>query len=196
MEPLSLDVPSSFESERFVLRSYRPGDGAIYFAAGVRNREHLGRYESMNVILAPKSEADAEELVQELAAEWAARRSFFAGIFARASGAWVGQLYIGVVNWDTPEFELGYVVDREHERQGVISESVHAALVFIFDQLQAHRVSLRCDDTNERSYWVAERAGFVREGHLREDHRHPDGTFTGTYVYGLLESDYRSRAAR
>ncbi|HSJ59455.1 MAG TPA: GNAT family protein [Anaerolineae bacterium] len=192
MDPQSLNVPSSFESERFVLRSYRPGDGAIYYAAGVRNRDHLGRYESMNVILAPKSEADAEELVQELAAEWAARRSFFAGIFDKASGAWVGQLYIGVVNWDTPEFELGYVVDHDHEGQGVISESVNAALAFIFEHLRAHRVSVRCDDTNERSYRVAERAGFVREGHLREDHRQVDGMFTGTYVYGLLASEFAS----
>jgi RimJ/RimL family protein N-acetyltransferase len=190
MDRVSLDVPSRFESERFVLRAYQAGDGAMYYAAGVRNREHLARYEAVNVLLTPKSEADAEELVRELAGEWAARRSFFVGIFAKASGAWVGQLYIGVVNWDTPEFELGYVVDREHEGEGVIAESVNAALTFIFQHLQAHRVSLRCDDTNERSYRVAERAGFVREGHVRQDHRQADGTFTGTYVYGLLASEF------
>lgn len=191
MELRSLDVPSCFETERFVLRAYQPGDGRLYYAAGVRNREHLQRYEAVNVILSPKSEADAEKLVQELAEEWAARRSFFAGIFDTASGAWVGQIYIGVINWDTPEFELGYVVDCEHQGQGVIAESVDAALEFIFGHLKAHRVTVHCDDTNERSARVAERAGLAREGHLRQDHRHPDGTFTGTYIYGLLESDWR-----
>lgn len=191
MDPNALNIPSSFESERFVLRRYQPGDGAMYYAAGRRNRQHLKRYEAQNVLLSPRSEAEAEELVRELAEAWTSRQSFFAGIFDKRSGAWLGQLYIGVVNWHTPEFELGYVVDGEHEGQGVITESVAAALGFAFHHLRAHRVCVRCDDTNERSYRVAERAGFQREGHLRRDHRHADGTFTGTYLYGLLASEYQ-----
>lgn len=190
MEPTGLDLPASFESERFVLRCYRPGDGRMFYAAALRNREHLQRYEAENVLLSPRSEAEAEELVAELAEEWAAGRSFFAGIFDKGSGQWLGQLYIGVVDCQTPEVELGYVVDQEHEGQGIITESVIAALRHVFRDLGAHRVRLRCDETNVRSYRVAERIGFVREGLLREDHLQPDGTFTGTYVYGLLEGDF------
>lgn len=191
MDPKELDIPTSFESERFVLRSYRPGDGSIYYAAGQRNRQHLQRYEAGNVLLSPQSEKEAEKVVAELAEAWTSRRSFFAGIFDKWSGDWLGQLYLGVVSWHTPEFELGYVVDRDHEGRGVISESVGAALEFAFHHLRAHRVRVQCDDTNERSQRVAERAGFVREGHLRQDHRHADGTYTGTYLYGLLAGEFQ-----
>jgi RimJ/RimL family protein N-acetyltransferase len=191
MDPKELEIPSHFETERFVLRCYRPGDGRMYYAAGQRNRQHLQRYEAGNILLSPQSVAEAEGVVAELAEAWASRQSFFVGIFDKESGVWLGQIYIGVVSWQTPEFELGYVVDGEHEGQGVIAESVGTALGFIFHDLHAHRVRVRCDDTNERSQRVAERAGFVREGHLRQDHRHPDGTFTGTYLYGLLASDFR-----
>jgi RimJ/RimL family protein N-acetyltransferase len=191
MDPRELDIPPGFESERFVLRCYCPGDGSMYYAAGQRNRQHLQRYEAGNILLSPQNEAEAERVVAEMAEAWASRQSFFAGIFDKESGTWLGQIYIGVVSWQTPEFELGYVVDREHEGQGVITESVGVALGFIFHHLHAHRVRVRCDDTNERSQRVAERAGFVREGHLRQNHRHPGGTFTGTYLYGLLACEFR-----
>jgi len=51
-------------------------------------------------------------------------------------------------------------------------------------------VRIECDDTNLRSIRVAERCGFVREAHFRENKRNPDGTITGTVVYGLLSREY------
>jgi aminoglycoside 6'-N-acetyltransferase len=54
-------------------------------------------------------------------------------------------------------------------------------------------VRLRCNELNLRSQRVAERCGFAREGHVREVHReivHPDGRFSGDYLYGLLHSEF------
>jgi aminoglycoside 6'-N-acetyltransferase len=105
-------------------------------------------------------------------------------------------VYIGSVSWDLPEFEVGYFVDKDHEGQGYVTEAVKAALRFIFEHLQAHRVRLECDDTNARSYRVAERCGFTREGHLREVKKHADGTFSGTLCYGLLRSEFEAARQR
>jgi ribosomal-protein-serine acetyltransferase len=55
--------------------------------------------------------------------------------------------------------------------------------------LGAHRVSLRCDDTNLRSARVAERCGFTREGCLRETHANPQGGFSGDLLYGILRGE-------
>jgi len=82
-----------------------------------------------------------------------------------------------------------------HEGRGFITEAVQATLRFIFEHLGAHRVRIHCDDTNERSYRVAERCGFVREGHIRENKRHPDGTKSGTLYFGLLKSELEARNA-
>ncbi len=57
---------------------------------------------------------------------------------------------------------------------------------------ESARLCLHCDETNMRSIRVAERCSMLREGHLRENRRNPDGTFSGSYIYGLLEHEYRA----
>jgi ribosomal-protein-serine acetyltransferase len=190
MNKTLLDLPAMFESERLILRPYQAGDGAMYFTVGQKNRQHLLRYEADNAILSAKTEQQAETLVQELAADWAARKCFFLGAWDKRSGEFVAQVYIGVVNWDTPEFEIGFFVDLDHEGQGYVTEAVQAVLGFVFDHLHAQRVSLRCDTSNTRSQRVAERCGFSREGLLRQVRRQPDGSFSDAYVYELLRSEW------
>jgi aminoglycoside 6'-N-acetyltransferase len=140
--------------------------------------------------MAIQSEEDAEAMVRAMAAEWGAREAFFMGAFAKQSGEFVAQIYVGPVDWNVPEFQIGYFADRDHEGRGYVTEAVKAALGFIFEHLKAHHVRLACDDTNVRSYRVAERCGMVREGHFRENQRHPDGTLSGSLYYGLLRSEW------
>jgi aminoglycoside 6'-N-acetyltransferase len=150
------------------------------------------QYESENVAANIASEEAAEVLVQDLANEWAKHSCFFIGAFDKRTGEFVGQIYVGPVDWKLPEFEIGYFVDIDHEGQGYISEAVRATLEIIFDQLHAHRVRLKCDENNVRSIRVAERCKMTREGYLRENKRHPDGTYSGSLIYGLLRSEYQS----
>jgi aminoglycoside 6'-N-acetyltransferase len=111
-------------------------------------------------------------------------------VFSRETGEFVAQIYVGPVDKELPDYAVGYFVDRDHEGQGYVTEAVRGALGFIFGELKAHRASLQCDDTNERSIRVAERCGFTREGHLRENKRNPDGTLSGTLHYGILRSEF------
>jgi RimJ/RimL family protein N-acetyltransferase len=189
MHKLLLDIPTHIETERLYLRCYRPGDGQWYYAMSQKNRSHLMQYESENVVMTIKSEEDAEIVVRDLAAAWVARNCFFMGAFDKKSDEFVAQIYVGPVNWELPEFQIGYFVDKDHEGQGYVTEAVKATLQFIFEHLKAHRVRLECDDTNARSYQVAERCGMVREGHVRENKKNSDGTFSGTLHFGLLRRE-------
>jgi ribosomal-protein-serine acetyltransferase len=189
MHRLLLDIPTCIETERLLLRCYRAGDGQWYYAMSRRNQPHLARYESGNVVMSIESEEEAEIVVRDLAAAWVSREAFFLGAFSRERGEFVAQVYIGVVSWDLPEFEIGFFADMDHEGQGYVTEAVRASLRFIFEHLKAHRVRLECDDTNLRSCRVAERCGFTREGHVRENRKWPDGTLTGTVHYGMLSGE-------
>ena len=190
MHKLLLDIPTRIETERLYLRSYQPGDGPWYYAMSQKNRSHLMRYESDNVAMGIKSEEEAEMVMCDLALDWMARNCFFLGAFEKRTDEFVAQIYIGPVNWDLPEFQIGYFVDQEHEGQGFVTEAVKVTLGFVFNQLRAHRIRLECDDTNVRSIRVAERCGMLREGHIRENKRNSDGIYSGTLYYGLLRREF------
>jgi len=198
MHKMLLEVPTHYETKRLLVRSYEAGDGEWYYAVGQKNHAHLERYESGNVIFSLNSVEEAEIAVREIQAAFIARNCFFFGAFER--NAFVAQIYIGVVSWELPEFEIGYFVDREHEGQGYVSEAVGGtdqrggALRFTFEHLQAQRVRIECNDTNLRSIRVAERCGFTREAHFRENKRNPDGSLSGTVIYGLLRKEFLRRS--
>jgi RimJ/RimL family protein N-acetyltransferase len=190
MDKMQLEIPNCIETDRLILRRYEPGDGLMYFKVGKRNRQHLQQFEANNVILSAKTQVEAENIVSDLNTDWIARNSFFMGAFDNKTLEFIGQIYIGVVNWDLPEFEVGYFVDVDHQGKGYITEALKAALDFIFRYLKAERVCLHTRDTNFTSQRVADRCGFTLEGHIRENKRDPDGTVSGDLYYGLLKSEY------
>lgn len=190
-----LKIPTQFETERLCLRAYQPGDGAWYYEVGLRNREHLARYEAGNALMTLQDAAQAELVVRDFASCWQARDTFFLAAFSKLTGVFVAQIYIGTVNWDLPEFELGYIADKDHQGQGYVTEAAQAALRFIFDSLCAERVRLDCDDTNTRSYRVAERIGMIRVAHVLDTKTYSDGSHTGTLHYQLSRLDYLAMCA-
>jgi ribosomal-protein-serine acetyltransferase len=192
MNTLPQNIPARIETERLVLRCYQPGDGQWYYLMSQKNRRHLGQFEAGNAVMAIQSEADAEKIVENFAAAWQAGEAYFLAALQRDTGEFVAQIYIGVVNRSLPEYEIGYFADAGHQGLGYVTEAVRASLGFVFEHLKARRVSLQCDDTNLKSARVAERCGFVREGHIRENHKWPDGTFSGTLHFGILRSEYPS----
>jgi len=64
-----MEIPSYIETERLYLRPYRPGDGSILYAAGLRNREHLAEFESGNLLMLLKNENQTEEIIGGLIAD-------------------------------------------------------------------------------------------------------------------------------
>jgi aminoglycoside 6'-N-acetyltransferase len=186
-------IPTRLEVKRVYLRHYQPGDGALLFAVSQRNRDHLARYESGNALLSIQDSEGAESLAWELEQAWLEGSHYFWGVFLKESDEFVGQLYLGPTDLDLPEYVMGFIADVNHQGRGYITEASSAVLGFAFESLGAHRVVLFCNDTNLRSWKVAERCGMVREGHQRENKQNPDGSLSGTYLYGILREEYQAQ---
>ena len=101
----------------------------------------------------------------------------------------VGELWIECKDWEQGIHEIGYFVVQSETGKGIATEAARAGVRFIFEHLNAHKVALTCDEDNLPSYRVAEAAGFVREGHIRDAVQRPDGSRVGTLIYGLLRSE-------
>ena len=140
--------------------------------------------------MAIKTEEDATKVITDLVNEWKKGSHNFMGVFLKDPEQFVAQLYFGLVNRNVPEFGIGYFADVEHEGNGYVTEAVNAVVKLLFETLNAHRLRIETDDTNVRSIKVAERCRFSKEGHIRENKKNPDGTYSGTLYYGLLRSEF------
>ncbi len=196
--PFFIRFPERLEAERIYVRPYCPSDAPSYFAIAVRNHQHLAAFESGNAAFSLQTETEAENLLREFQDQWTNRKAFYLGVFHKSDKTFVGQVYVGVTNAMLPEFTIGFFADVSHQHQGYITEAVRRVLQCLFQDLRAHRVTLWCDERNEPSWRLAERCGFRREGHLRENKRGPDGAFSGSFCYALLCHDpaIRSDAPR
>jgi RimJ/RimL family protein N-acetyltransferase len=185
-------MPARIEAARLYLRPYQAGDGEWFYAMGRRNHAHLQRYESDNVVLSIHSPEEAEALVRDLAAGYAAQDYLFLGAFDRSTDEFLAQIYAGPVKEAPADFDLGFFVDVDHEGQGYVAEAVRATLKLLFEHLGVFRVRLECDDTNLRSRRVAERCGFRLVAHCHRAKRHSDGTVSGTLHFRLLRSEWQA----
>jgi RimJ/RimL family protein N-acetyltransferase len=190
VNPLLLDLPTKFASDRLLLRGYRPGDGGMYYQMLRANWDHL--YEFLPAsLLAVHNVEDAEEVIRRLLADWHLRNLFIFGVWERTTGAYVGESYLANADWGVPRIEVGYFVVQSSTGKGYATEAARATIRFAFEHLKIFRVELRCSADNHASQRVAEKCGFVPEGRFRQNHRNKDGTVVDTLWYGLLRSEWQ-----
>ena len=110
------------------------------------------------------------------------------------SGEIIGSIGLDHFDDATISSSLGYWLRTDHSGRGLMTEAVALVVGFGFSHLTLHRIWLHAGVANLGSIRVAEKAGFRREGRLREAGRGLHG-WHDVYVYGLLEKDERLRPA-
>ena len=78
--------------------------------------------------------------------------------------------------------------------KGAGGEATRLMLKYAFDILNLHRVQLHVWVGNTAGFQAYQRAGFVKEGLLREAMAH-NGEYCDFYVMGILEKEYRAKQA-
>lgn len=106
---------------------------------------------------------------------------------------------VGPEGWEPGEAraEVGYWVHPDARSRGVASRATRAVSRWLLTEAGVRRLELLADVDNIASQRVAEKAGFIREGRLRDrvhGWRRPDGTNDLTvrrdaYLYSLLPAD-------
>lgn len=187
MDPKYSKLPTRLGTSRLLIRKYQNGDGkALYhLLENNNNREYL--IEHIDEATELKSEEHAERRIQELSNDWIACKRFVFGLWLKSTGEYIGQIWIEPNSWKVPSFELGWFIERSHQGKGLATEASKAAIEFIFNTLNAYKIIVITRDDNQKSYKLAERLGFVKEGHLRDHAIKKDGTRVGLIYFGLLK---------
>jgi RimJ/RimL family protein N-acetyltransferase len=161
-----------------------PGDGPELHAAV---KESMG--ELLPWMPWPEEHAtveDSESSARLARVRFLERTELRMHFYLKGTGTLVGSSGLHRIDWQVPKFEIGYWCRTRFSGQGYMTEAVRGIEAFAFDALGAKRVEIRCDPSNRPSAMVAERAGFVLEGELRNDALATDGTLRNTLVFSAL----------
>jgi len=88
--------------------------------------------------------------------------------------------------------EIGYLLNREYWRQGLMHQALEAVIDFAFNTLDLHRIEADVDTLNAGSLGLLEKLGFKREGLFRERWFVYD-EWQDSVMLGLLKQDWQSR---
>jgi [ribosomal protein S5]-alanine N-acetyltransferase len=86
---------------------------------------------------------------------------------------------------------LGYGVDQHKQGQGYMFESISAALQYVFDDMNLHRIMANYMPTNERSGNLLKRLGFTIEGYAR-DYLLINGSWRDHILTSLTNANWRN----
>lgn len=176
------------ETDRLILRIPKPGDGRMLCDGVNHSFQELNRW--MDWARTRPTIADSEGVAREMAHRAATMQEVSYALLHRDDATFCGMVGVHHIAWEVPAFEIGYWLRTSATGAGLATEAVRAVLAYLFDDLHAERVEIRCDARNRRSAAIAERCGFTLDGRLRHDRRANDGTLVDSLVYGLLRADY------
>lgn len=132
----------------------------------------------------------------EDAAEWVARRADWSegdhvslAVADSLTGELVGSVSLHRIDREQGDAEIGYWTTPAARGRGVASAAVTALCRWAFLQLPIDRIELAHAVENPASARVAEKAGFTKEGRLRQSYRYGDGRKHDELLWSLLRED-------
>ena len=197
MDALLEDVPERIATERLIVRIPRGDDAAALNAAVCDSLVDLRVY--MPWAQTAPSLAQSHADCRRMQGKFLLREDLAMFMFERradgSEGEFVGGVGLHRIDWTVRRFEIGYWCRTSRQGRGLVTEAAQALTRFSFDELRARRVELRMDDTNTRSWKLAERAGFALEGTLRSDSLNPLGAARDMRVYALVAARSSANAS-
>ncbi len=86
---------------------------------------------------------------------------------------------------------LGYGLAHDQQGKGLMTEGLTAAIAYMFDEMNLHRISANYVPTNERSANVLKKLGFQVEGYAR-DYLYLNGKWRDHILTSLLNDKWKS----
>jgi ribosomal-protein-serine acetyltransferase len=184
MDPVLLDIPTEILTDRLLLRMPRPRDGEKVNAAVRDSAAELARW--MPWAKPTPDVANSEQWCRRAASRFLTRESIDFSLYLKGTETCLGTCGLPRLDWKVPKFEIGYWLRTPYCGKGFMNEAVTALTEFALATLEASRVEIRCDENNNRSRRVAERAGYRLEGILRNDERDHHGNLRSTCIFSKI----------
>jgi ribosomal-protein-alanine N-acetyltransferase len=170
------------QTERFLLQQILPEDQPFIFE-GLSHPQVIPHYGVQYKTL-------EETRVQMVYYDqlWRSGKGMWWKIKDRSTAQHAGA--IGFNNYESThrKCEIGYWLLPKFWGKGIITEVFQVVIPYLFNEKKAHRIEALIELENGASCAVVERAGFTREGTLR-DYEWKNDRFISLFLYSLLATD-------
>ncbi len=188
--PDFLVAPERTATSDFVIRCYRPGDGARLAEAVNASYDHLKRF--MPWAKPRQSVEESEKLVRDFAGKYLSSADFVLGVWTPDESRLIGgtgyHLREGPISWRNAEVGMWIAADRAG--QGLGSAVLREVLRWGLSEWPWMRISWWCSGANLASRRLAEKAGMKFDGVLRGHRIDLDGTRQDSYAYSALRGEW------
>lgn len=138
--------------------------------------------------------SDKSDLLKYVARAMADREQGLRYSFAiclHGSDAIVGSSSFGNISAKDRRIEIGWTwLAPQYHGRGLNTVAKYLLLKYAFDELNAHRVEFKTDNTNPRSCAALAKIGAQREGVLRSHTLMHDGRYRDTAYYSILDHEW------
>ena len=141
MNPLLLEIPESFDTDRLTIRAPRPGDGAELNAAVRDSLAELKPW--MPWAQTHPTPEESEANIRKAVAQFITREDLRLLLFLKGTGTLVGSSGLHRIDWNVPRFEIGYWLRTSYSGRGLMTEAVGGITAFAREKLGARRVEIR-----------------------------------------------------
>ena len=112
------------------------------------------------------------------------------GIELKSNRKIIGTIGYMWIQEDNAAAEVGYSLSRRYWGQGIMTEALHAVILYAFDMLHLNRVEAIHETDNPASGAVMRKCGMQYEGRQRQK-LYNKGRYVDVDVYAILRSDVR-----
>jgi len=157
------NIPRELDTSDLHLRPLNTADAEAMFAI-------LSDSESMKYWVhkpAPDISVAINSLRKDLESD-AAGNSICWAVTINGQNELIGKCILFQFNQDHRRAEIGFILNRNYWRQGLMHQALEAVITFAFDTLKLHRIEADTDTENTGSLALLEKLGFEREGLFRE----------------------------
>ena len=180
------------ESARTILRLAKPDDISAIIDYYLSNRDHLALFEPIKAKDFYTQSYWCKEIQSRLEA-FNADQSLKLFLFEKEHST----VIIGSINFTNfvrgafQSCTLGYSVAGAFESKGYMSEALNLAIIYVFTELNMHRIMAAYLPHNQRSSSLLKRLGFVVEGYAR-DYLAINGQWQDHILTSLINHNWQS----
>jgi ribosomal-protein-serine acetyltransferase len=178
-----IDMPEEIKSEFITLVKRTVEHSVALFVAVDKNRDNLSEFLSWPPNIVEINDIKKYSRIKEQ--KWEDKDGFAYLIIENSTNEIIGSIDAFKIDYEHHMAEIGYWLDFEARGSGYMTKAVKLIETHLFLN-RIHRIEIRCDATNVKSYKVAERAGYDYEGTLK-DAIFRNGIFYDVRLYAKVE---------